>query len=346
MSHRHLLKKVHHYGVTGRTLDWITDFLHSRTQSVHVDGHQSSESIVTSGVPQGSVLGPLLFLIYINDMPACLSSTTTRLFADDSVVYREVNSAKDSSSLQQDLDALQAWEAKWLMRFNASKCQVVRITHKHNPFIASYNIHGHTLETVSHAKYLGVHLDSKLSFNHHVDSITKKANGTRAFFSRNLCNTSRKVKEAVYTTFIRPTVEFAASSWDPHTQRNIKKLEQVQRSSARFVMGDFRRTSSVTPMLTHLDWTPLEVRRRHSRLLMMYKISNHLVGIPQSNYLTHLSSKTRGHDSRFVKPQTNHAAYTSSFFPRTIREWNPLRVDPARYQSPNAFKTALRDLRM
>ena len=88
----------------------------------------------------------------------------------------------------------------------------------------------------------------------------KKAKCTKAFFSRNLSHTSQKVKEAVYTTFIRPTVEFAASSWDPHTQRNTKKIEQVQRTSARFVMGDHRRTSSVTAMLNHLDWPSLEER--------------------------------------------------------------------------------------
>ena len=115
-----------------------------------------------------------------------------------------------------------------------------------------------------------------------------------AFFSRNLSHTSQKVKEAVYTTFIRPTVEFAASSWDPHTQRNTKKIEQVQRSSARFVMGDYSRTSSVTTMLKHLDWPTLEERRQHSRLHMMYKIRYNLVDIPWRSYLTQLQHPPEG----------------------------------------------------
>ena len=113
------------------------------------------------------------------------------------------------------------------MRFNASKCQVVQISNKRNLVPASYFIHDHALEVTNSAKYLGVHLDSKLSFNTHIDTISKKAKGTKAFFSRTLNHTSRKVKEAVYNTFIRPSVEFAGTAWDPHTKRNINKLKQV-----------------------------------------------------------------------------------------------------------------------
>ena len=194
VSHRHLLKKVEHYGIRGRTLEWISDFLHSRTQSVLVDVQQSSESCVSSGVPQGSVLGPLLFLTHINDLPDCISSSTTRLFVDDSVLYRLVSSPEDATNLQKDLDALQAWESTWLMRFNASKCHVVQVTSKRKPFPATYStIHGQFLKTVNSAKYLGVQLDTKISFNNHVDAITRKANRTRAFFSQNLSHSSQKV---------------------------------------------------------------------------------------------------------------------------------------------------------
>ena len=207
-----------------------------------------------------------------------------------------------------------------------------------------FTSHNHVLEVVSSTKYLGVHIDSKLNFNTHVDTITKKANGTRAFFSRNLHHSSQKVKEAVYSTFIRPTVEYAASTWDPHTQRNINKLEQVQRSAARFVMGDFERSSSVTAMLNHLKWPSLQERRFQNRLLMMYKIRHHLVDIHWQTYLTQLSTSTRGHNSRFTIPHSSTTVYARSFFPRTIRDWNNLPVDPAVYPSFIAFKAALKDL--
>ena len=175
VSHRHLLSKVKHYGIQGSSFQWISDFLHSRSQVVLVDGQKSVESNVTSGVPQGSVLGPLLFLIFINDLPQSVSTATTRLFADDSVVYNQISSSADSVNLQKDLDALQDWEAKWLMRFNASKCQVLQITNKRKPIPATYTIHGQVLEVVDSAKYLGVHLDTHLNFNTHVDAITKES---------------------------------------------------------------------------------------------------------------------------------------------------------------------------
>ena len=109
-------------------------------------------------MPQGSVLGPLLFLIYINDLPDCVTSTV-RLFADDTVLYHGISSPADTADLQRDLDALQAWERKWLMEFNPSKCQILRVTLKHKPVEASYTIHGQTLELVESPKYLGVTID-------------------------------------------------------------------------------------------------------------------------------------------------------------------------------------------
>ena len=200
-----------------------------------------------------------------------------RLFADDSVVYHQISSSDDSASLQKDLDALQDWEDKWLMRFNSSKCQVLQITNKRKPLPATYTIHGQVLEVVDSAKYLGVHLDTRLTFNTHVDAITRKANGTRTFLSRNLSHCSQKVKEAAYTMFIRPSVEFASSTWDPHTHRNIRKVEQVQRNAARFVVGDYQRSSSVSDMIKSLNSPPLQERRLQSRLVMLYKIYHDLV---------------------------------------------------------------------
>ena len=129
VPHQRLLAKLRNYGVRGQLLEWISDFLLGRTQSVVLEGQHSSRAPVTSGVPQGTVLGPLLFLVYINDMPDCVSSTP-RLFADDCLLYRVVRSVADAAKLQQDLDQLQEWESTWLMEFNPDKCEVLRITKK------------------------------------------------------------------------------------------------------------------------------------------------------------------------------------------------------------------------
>ena len=117
VSHRRLATKLNHYGVRGNTLAWIQDFLSHRTQQVVVDGEKSAPAPVTSGVPQGTVLGPLLFLVYINDLPSRVNSTA-RLFADDCLLYRVIKSTDDYHTLQQDLDLLQQWENEWQMSFN------------------------------------------------------------------------------------------------------------------------------------------------------------------------------------------------------------------------------------
>jgi hypothetical protein len=344
VSHRLLLHKIEHYGIRGHTHQWVMDFLSNRTQQVLVDGQASNEAQVTSGVPQGSVLGPLLFLAFINDLPDCVKSSTTRLFADDTVLYKRITSDQDATKLQEDLDSLQKWESTWLMQFHPSKCQVVRVTNKRTPFPATYTIHGQTLEEVSSAKYLGLNVDSKLNFNTHVDITVKKANATRAFLGRNISQCSKSIKEATYKTYVRPILEYAAASWDPHTQRNIRKVEQVQRGSARFVTSTFDRHSSVTSLLRDLNWPSLESRRQQNRLSMLYRIKHDLVDIDCKTFLTESTSRTRGHSSRFWNPYCSSQTFLSSFFPRTSREWNQLKKDPADFPSLNAFKGALREV--
>ena len=127
VPHQRLLKKTHHYGIRDNTFQWIASFLSHRTQQVLVEGQSSEKVPVLSGVPQGSVLGPILFLIFINDLPDNLNSKA-RMFADDCIVYREIKSNKDQLTLQEDLDTLAAWEQKWGMDFHPHKCNVLRVS--------------------------------------------------------------------------------------------------------------------------------------------------------------------------------------------------------------------------
>ena len=156
VPHQRLLLKLRHYGIGDSTLQWVQSFLLDRSQQVLVEGQASESSSVTSGVQQGTVLGPLLFLLYINDMPMKVSSTA-RLFTDDSLLYRRICSSQDSISLQEDLDCLQQWEKEWQMSFNLTKCVVLRITRKRNPINATYKIHNHDLEVVKHESTLELH---------------------------------------------------------------------------------------------------------------------------------------------------------------------------------------------
>ena len=203
VPHARLESKLNYYGIRENTLQWIKCFLSQRSQQVVLDGKTSASAPVTSWVPQGSVPGPLLFLCYINDLPSCVSSTP-HLFADDCHLYRRINSPADAVILQQDLDRLQKWEADWLMQFNPDKCEVIRITNRRGRRIDSdYTIHGTVLREVSSAKYLGVTIDSKLTWNAHVANVTKKANNTQAFLQRNINRCPANIKETCYKTFVK-----------------------------------------------------------------------------------------------------------------------------------------------
>ena len=129
VPHQRLLIKLEHYGVRGTTLQWIKSFLSNRTQKVVIEGKSSSSAPVTSGVPQGTVLGPLLFLAYINDLPSKVHAKA-RLFADDCLLYHRIKTDEDAESLQDDLNKLQDWEADWKRHFNPDKCELIRITNK------------------------------------------------------------------------------------------------------------------------------------------------------------------------------------------------------------------------
>jgi len=196
VPHKRLLHKLCHYGVRGKTLQWITSFLSSRTQQVLVEGCESAKLDVLSGAPQGTVLGPLLFLVYINDLPEVVSTSMLRLFADDSLLYRQVRNQTDSNDLQKDLSALEEWENKWQMGFHPAKCTVIRIsTNRRNVLDTHYFLHGHKLEVVDSSKYLGVALSEDLSWRRHVEATSSKASRTLGFLRRNFRDCNKSVSE-------------------------------------------------------------------------------------------------------------------------------------------------------
>ena len=185
VPHKRLLKKLNHYGIRGPVLGWIRAFLEDRVQGVVVDGHRSPEGPVLSGVPQGTVLGPLLFLLHINDLPSVVDSKV-RLFADDCLMYRPISSEADQEAFQRDLKALEVWGDAWGMRFNAKKCHIMTIARGRTRLSRFYTLTGHILSSVQEAKYLGITLTEELSWSTHSDSVFKRANSTLGFLRRNL----------------------------------------------------------------------------------------------------------------------------------------------------------------
>ena len=204
--HELLKSKLFSYGIVGKTLKWIDSFLCFRQQRVVVNGMKSDWAPVLSGVPQGTVLGPLLFSLYINDISSDIESEI-RLFADDCVCYREIKDEEDTMKLQSDIDRLGSWARKWGMRFQPVKCNMMQLTRKRIKKIQT----SYTLERTD----LGVTITSNLRWNTHISNVCTKANRTLGFLRRNLYSCQQEVKEAAYKKLVRPVLDYGSSVWDP-----------------------------------------------------------------------------------------------------------------------------------
>jgi hypothetical protein len=336
VSHSHLLHKLQRYGATDTFCGWTRSFLSGRTQQVVIDGEASDPIPITSGVPQGSVLGPILFLVYINDMPTYTKHATVRLFADDTLVYMAIHNRDECAKLQEDIAALGDWEKEWLMEFHPDKCNVLRISKKRSIIKFPYALHNQVLAEADNAKYLGVNINNKMSWNTHIDQMTAKSNKRLGFIKRNLKIPDQDLKSMAYKSLVRPTLEYASAVWDPHTLTAAAQLEKVQRRAARWAMGDYRRESSVTIMLRTLNWRLLALRRVDARLCLMFKIVHGLVGIDSSARIR--MQRDRVHlQPMYTKP----AYYAFSFFPRTITDWNYLEPNILTAPSLQAFRSRL-----
>ena len=313
---------------------------------VLVDGEHSSKAPVVSGVPQGTVLGPLLFLCYINDLPDSVKSQV-RLFADDCLLYRSILTYQDHLLLQEDLKNLEAWAETWGMSFNADKCYVLSIKPKTSKF---YELNNTILKEVPSSLYLGVSLSNDLSFSTHINNICSKAGSTLGFLKRNLQHSPPSLRRTAYIALVRSRLEYAATVWDPYCQGDIDKLEKIQRQAARFIAKDYRSRDPgcVTKMLETNNLSPLHLRRRDLRLTLLYKISQGLLpSIKADTYLTPIQNKRQISAKQFPDFASNNIVanhqnvnskgfdvpyattpqYKNSFFVRTLKEWNSLHED-------------------
>ncbi len=334
VSHRKLLYKLEHYGINGKLLEWIRGFLTGRTQCVVVDGVASKPANVLSGVPQGTCLGPILFLCYINDITHDIQSQL-RLFADDALLYRPIRSELDHQILNNDLKKLEQWALQWDMNFNPKKCYILSLKRTGVKSIHMYSLCNVILKTVSSIPYLGVLLSEDMTYTDHIRKICSKASRTLGFLSRNLKHCPPKLRETAYISMCRSILEYAAPIWDPYLVSECDQIEKVQRRGARFVKRDYRRTSSVTEMLRDLKWEPMSERRKKARLALMFQIVGGEVAVPAD--IKYLKPGRRG---RYIH-LNNYQGYKHSYFPRTIRDYNELSTEVRASNSLESFKARL-----
>lgn len=343
VSHKLLLYKLSKLNLDPKLFAWIEYFLSNRFQFVTANNYDSSPSSVHSGVPQGSVLGPLLFLIYVNDLPSCVLSNI-HLFADDCVIFREINNDNDVTALQSDINAISNWCEQWLMELNTTKCKVLRIS-RTALSTGSYYLNNTLLEPVTSYRYLGIHITTDLTWSLHINTVINNANRLLGYLRRNFFSAPTSLKTLLYKSLVRSKLEYASSIWDPSHDYLVTSLELVQNNAARFILGNFTRAASVTSMKNLLQLPTLTSRRKHSRLCLFHKIYYH--NSPLFSELitppSYISSRM-DHRHKVGTIPCNTNAFFQSFIPRTSQDWNRLPGLTAAIEDNHQFRAALANI--
>jgi hypothetical protein len=317
VPHGRLLTKIANSGVDSRVVVWVKEFLSGRTQRVRVEAQLSEEVRVTSGVPQGSVLGPLLFLAYVNDIGRNMESTI-RLFADDCVIYRKIIKTEDMDKLQKDLDRLGEWATENAMKINPSKSKAIRFTRARAKDTLNYSLMGKVIPQTSSCKYLGIILRSDLSWADQVNYTVKKAWKALHFTMRILKKANSNTRSLAYRSLVRPILEYGAACWDPYREGQIRALDRVQNKAARFAHNT-----------KNPNWETLTSRRKLSRICALFKAYSgdrawKPIGkrLKRPHYLSRVDHERK---IRIRKQRTDIGKY--SFLNRTIQLWNQLPAE-------------------
>ena len=345
VPHKRLLKKLQCYGVNGNILKWIEAFLTDRYQMVKVNEVLSTKRKVHSGVPQGSVLGPLLFVVYINDLPDVVRSLMY-LFADDTKIMSKIETKEDSKILQTDIDALEKWSKDWLLKFHPDKCHVLTLgKFDHIPHAFPYSLGDEVLDHVFSEKDIGITIDSELTFEEHIMNQIKKANSIVGLIKRSFEYLSPQLFKQLFTSFVRPHLEYGQVIWSPKLRKHANIIENIQRRATKIVPAC--KNLSYEARLELIGIPTLEYRRKVGDMIEIFK---HLhfhddQTIPKRfNFRTR---PTRRHDFELEQNFGNdgfRGVQTNFFYFRAIKEWNKLSPEVVNSKSVLAFRNNLNRL--
>ena len=337
VAHERLLVKLQNNGIKGDLLQWIRSFLSGRPQCVNVNGILSDWKDVISGVPQGSVIGPILFVIFINDMPDEVKESVCKLFADNCKLYRNVSSS-GQNDLQKELLNLENWSTTWQLPFNATKCKVLHFgTHNAN---YSYRLNNHTLDSTKTEKDLGVIIDNELKYHVHAASATKKANQVLSIMKKSYYTRDAKTMPTLYKSMVRPHLEYGNAIWGPFYKKDIDMVESVQKRATKLI--DTLKDKPYEDRLIVLDLPSMTYRRKRGDMILMYKLINGLVRLDFNIFFTPMRmSHTRGHSKRVFKKHATKWPKIDSFSHRVTNRWNSLSDHVINAPSTNIFKKRL-----
>ena len=336
-----LLKKVESHGITGKLLRWIGEWLRGREQRVCIRGVSSGWRKVTSGVPQGSVLGPVLFLIYINDLDTDILSWIFK-FADDTKLLSRVMNTVERDRLQADLDRLGEWSDRWQMRFNTEKCKVMHVGRVNMNY--SYRMEGRELEVVEEERDLGILVSNNLKASNQCRAAYNKAIRILGMMSRTIVYKNKEILLRLYKTLVRPLIEYCSPAWSPHYLKDKHLLERVQHRFTRMIPGLAR--MEYQDRLVALNLWSLEERRNRADIIETFKIVKGLSAIPASSmFELSKDTRTRGHVLKLVKHRCSTDIRKFFFAERVINRWNSLDQRTVEANTINNFKSHLERLR-
>ena len=342
-----LVSKLKMYGIGDPLLSWFCSYLVGRQQRVVLNGTCSTWSDVGSGVPQGSILGPILFLLFINDMPNAVSSARIAMFADDSKCFKIIEQESDIVNLQQDLDALFAWSLCNEMHFQPAKCKNVRISRKRVSPPRTYSLNGIDLEVVKSEKDLGVMIVNDTSWREHIVTIVAKANRMLGFLKRNCAGlVDSNALLRLYCSFVRSHLCYCSQVWAPQSVINqLILVEQVQRRATRFIIGRDR-DLCYKDRLIKLNLLPLNYWLEYLDLVFFYKSLKGDVIFARhfDEYFFFLRGRTRRAISELYlktnRTRTSH--FRDFFFNRITILWNSIPDDIKLATSLDSFKRKLK----
>ena len=269
VNHQILVHKLENMKITGKILTWIKLFLTKRSQTVVVNGHKSDPAHVTSGVPQGTVLGPALFILYINNITEFIKSSIIKLFADDSKLIASIKTLDDREKLISDLSALTTWTEMNSMRFNEDKFQLLQIG-PHDNLKQPYSTNGTEIKKSEYVKDLGIYISEDLSYKYHITEMTRSASNYASWLLRTFRSRNQEVMLLLHKTYIIPRLEYASAVWNPAKISEIEQIEAVQRTFTSKI--EDLDHMNYHERLQHLKLYSLQRRRERFIILHTFKI--------------------------------------------------------------------------
>jgi ribonuclease P/MRP protein subunit RPP40 len=342
-----LLEKLRAHKVRGRVLNWIRNWLSGRRQRVVLNGKFSSWADVLSGVPQGSVLGPILFLIFINDLDeAALLIDILRKFADDTKLGQTVGTDQDNEKLQQALDNLCDWADKWGMEFNIKKCKIMHLGHNNPGHV--YTMKNQQLENTEIERDIGVNVSNSLKPSLQCAQAAKTAQSVLSQISRAFHYRDRHTFKKLYVQYVRPHLEFAVTAWSPWLEADKSCLEKFQQRTVSMISG--LKGTTYEEKLREIGLTTLEERRHQADMLQAFKIIRGFDKVDSSTWFQGVDVSIRttrsAADPLNLRPQAARLETRRNFFSNRVGEaWNVIPGDIKRSKTVSSFKNAYRRYR-